>query len=180
GATAPPASRKEPGDVTAPTTPTALPGREEFCSAMAQLATGVAVITTAGPDGPVGCTANAVLSLSTEPPSVLVSLAASGRTVRHARAHGSFAVNILGWQQRDLMHRFARLPPAERFDGVPHRDEEGCPVLTATAATVVCRLDQAPTVLDHTLLIGRVLWTAQDPTAPALVLYQRHQHPVAG
>ncbi|MGW2962919.1 hypothetical protein ACWDGI_31300 [Streptomyces sp. NPDC001220] len=28
--------------------------------------------------------------------------------------------------------------------------------------------------------IGRVLWTAQDPTAAALVLYQRHQHAVAG
>ncbi|AJF70108.1 hypothetical protein SVTN_32315 [Streptomyces vietnamensis] len=157
-----------------------MPGREEFRSAMAQLATGVAVITTAGPDGPVGCTANAVLSLSTEPPSVLVSLATSGRTVRQALTYGGFAVNILSWQQRDLMHRFARLPAAERFDGVPHRDEQGCPVLAATAATVVCRLDQAPTVHDHTLLIGRVLWTAQDPTAQALVLYQRHQHAVGG
>ncbi|KPI31696.1 flavin reductase family protein [Streptomyces sp. NPDC054950] len=165
--------------MTATTTRTALPEREEFCSAMAQLATGVAVITTAGPDGPVGCTANAVLSLSTEPPSVLVSLASTGRTVRHVRDHGGFAVNILSWQQRDLMDRFARLPAAERFADVDYRDEKGCPALDGTAATVVCRLDQAPTALDHTLLIGRVLWTAQDPSAQALVLYQRHQQAVA-
>ncbi|MFE5035960.1 flavin reductase family protein [Streptomyces sp. NPDC056683] len=166
--------------MTATTTRTALPDREEFCSAMAQLATGIAVITTAGPDGPVGCTANAVLSLSTEPPSVLVSLASNGRTVRHATTHGGFAVNILSWHQRDLMHRFARLPAAERFEGVPYQDEAGCPALEGTAATVVCRLDQAPVALDHTLLIGQVLWTAQDPTAQGLVLYQRHQHAVAG
>ncbi|MGW1591924.1 flavin reductase family protein [Streptomyces sp. NPDC002386] len=166
--------------MTATTTRTALPEREEFCSAMAQLATGVAVITTAGPDGPVGCTANAVLSLSTEPPSVLVSLASDGRTVRHATVHGRFAVNILTWQQRDLMHRFARLPAAERFKDVPYQNEADCPALDGTAATVVCRLDQAPTALDHTLLIGRVLWTAQNPAAEGLVLYQRHQHAVAG
>lgn len=94
-------SRKEPVDVTATAitdTPARLPGRDEFCSAMAHLATGVAVITTAGPDGPVGCTANAVLSLSTEPPSLLVSLASAGRTVAHARDHGAFAVNILSWR----------------------------------------------------------------------------------
>ncbi|MGW7254266.1 flavin reductase family protein [Streptomyces sp. NPDC054834] len=165
--------------MTAPTTRIALPGHEEFCSAMAQLATGVAVVTTGSPDGPVGCTATAVLSLSTEPPSVLVSLASNGRTVGHARAHGGFAVNILSWQQRELVHRFARLPTSERFEGVPHRDVAGCPALEGTAATVVCRLDQAPTALDHTLLIGRALWTAQDPAARALVLYQRHQHAVA-
>ncbi|MGY1496674.1 flavin reductase family protein [Streptomyces sp. QTS52] len=162
------------------TTPAQLAGREEFCATMAQLATGVAVITTAGPDGPVGCTANALLSLSTEPPSVLVSLASAGRTVGHARDHGRFAVNILSWQQRDLMDRFARLPAAERFQGVPHRQEEGCPVLAGTAATVVCRLDQAPAVLDHTLLIGRALWTAQDPDARALVLYRHQQNAVTG
>lgn len=162
------------------TTRTPLPGREEFCTAMAQLATGVAVITTASPEGPVGCTANAVLSLSTDPPSLLVSLASAGRTVRHARDRGCFAVNILSWQQRDLMDRFARLPAAERFQGVGYRVEEGCPVLDETVATVVCRLDQAPAALDHTLLIGRALWTRHDPAARALVLYQRDQHAVAG
>ncbi|MEU9419628.1 flavin reductase family protein [Streptomyces sp. NPDC048272] len=157
---------------------TPLPGRDEFCATMAHLATGVAVITTDGPDGPVGCTANALLSLSTEPPSVLVSLASAGRTVRATRDHGRFAVNILSWQQRDLMDRFARLPAAERFQGVAHRHEEGCPVLEGTTATVVCRLDQAPTALDHTLLIGRALWTAQTPDARALVLYQHQQNAV--
>lgn len=164
--------------ITSTTTHTALPGHDEFCSAMTQLATGVAIVTTDSPDGPVGCTATALLSLSTEPPSLLVSLASNGRTVRHARTHGGFAVNILSWQQRDLMNRFARLPAAERFDGVPHRDEAGCPVLEGTAAAVVCRLDQAPTALDHTLLIGRALWAAQDPAAQALVLHRRHQHTV--
>ncbi|MFE9252444.1 flavin reductase family protein [Streptomyces sp. NPDC007088] len=153
-----------------------LPAREDFCTAMAQLATGVAVITTNGPDGPVGCTANAVLSLSTEPPALLVSLASNGRTVRFAREHGGFAVNILSWQQRPLIDRFARLPANERFVGVGHRDEMNCPVLEGTAATVVCRLDQATPALDHTLLIGAALWTSYDPAAQALVLYQRHEH----
>ncbi|MGW4359541.1 flavin reductase family protein [Streptomyces californicus] len=164
---------------SAPTTPTHMPDQDEFCSAMAHLPTGVAIITTESSSGPVGCTANAVLSLSTKPPSVLVSLASAGRTVRHARDHGAFAVNILSWQQRELMNRFARLPADERFAGVEHHYQEGCPVLSGTAASVVCRLDQAPTALDHTLLIGRALWTRTDSTAQTLVLLQRHQLPVS-
>ncbi|WP_437080564.1 hypothetical protein [Streptomyces sp. enrichment culture] len=41
---------------------------------------------------------------------------------------------------------------------------------------MVCRFEQAPTALDHTLLIGRVLWTAHDLAAQAAVLHQRHPH----
>ncbi|WP_431993786.1 flavin reductase family protein [Streptomyces albogriseolus] len=64
------------------------------------------MITTNGSDGPVGCTASAVLPLSVEPPSLLVSLVGGGRTVRQALDHGLFAVNILSRQQRDLIDRF--------------------------------------------------------------------------
>lgn len=158
---------------------TAAPDRERFCTVMSQLPTGVAVITTAGPDGPVGCTANALLSLSTEPPSVLVSLASAGRTARRVIDHGGFAVNVLSWQQRELSARFARLEPHRRFEGVDHRYREGCPVLDGTAAALVCRLEQAIPVLDHTLLIGRPLWTHHDPEAPGLVLCRRREHAVA-
>ena len=42
------------------------PVAQEFRDFMRHWPTGVAIVTTAGPDGPVGCTVNALMSLSVE------------------------------------------------------------------------------------------------------------------
>src|ERR1700733_13360652 len=68
--------------------------------AMGHFATGVTVITSVGPGGePVGTTANAVTSLSLEPPLVLACFDRSSSTLSAIRGHGAFAVNVLGQRQ---------------------------------------------------------------------------------
>ncbi|MET9428704.1 MULTISPECIES: flavin reductase family protein [unclassified Streptomyces] len=148
-----------------------------FRAAMAHMPTSVTVVTAYAADGarpgPVGCTASAVLSLSLRPPSLLVSLAATGRTARAIRRAGGFAVNVLSWEQRELTRRFAEEPPCRRFDGVPWAYEQGQPVLIGAAASVVCAVDSCYDVWDHTLLVGRVLHSAHHPDRTPLV-YHRH------
>lgn len=133
--------------------------REQFREVMAEFPTFVTVVTAAGPDGPVGCTANAVMALSLEPCSLVVSLSSAGRTVRHVERAGRFAINLLAWRQRLLAYQFANPDPARRFDDLPHHSEHGAPVLSDAAATLVCHLDRAVPALDHILLIGRVIWS---------------------
>ena len=53
----------------------------EFRHFMRHWPTGVAIVTTAGEHGPVGCTVNALMSLSVEPPLLLVSLCVQSRTL---------------------------------------------------------------------------------------------------
>ena len=55
---------------------------DRFRAVMGHFATGVAVVTATGPEGPVGMTANAVCSLSLEPVLLLVCFDNGARTLR--------------------------------------------------------------------------------------------------
>ena len=83
---------------------------------MGRFATGVTVVTTAAGDEVSGMTANAVMSLSLDPPLVVVSVD------RQATMHGllqrgqCFAINILRREQEDLSNRFAQRGPKDFSD----------------------------------------------------------------
>ena len=57
---------------------------------------------------PVGTTANAISSVSLDPPLMLACLARSSETLAAIRASGRFAVNILAAEQRHHSDRFAK------------------------------------------------------------------------
>jgi flavin reductase (DIM6/NTAB) family NADH-FMN oxidoreductase RutF len=81
---------------------------------MARFPTGVTVVTAIGPTGPAGATANAVASLSLEPPMMLAALDLGARTliaVEHARI---FGVNVLAGDQADIARRFSTNGPSMR------------------------------------------------------------------
>ena len=147
---------------------------EDYRHAISRLPTGVTVITTTGP---VGCTANAVMSLSVDPPSVLLSLTTASRTLAHIRSEGRFAVNVLAWADRRLVAQFATGTPEERFADVPWHWVGGVPVLTEASAAVVCTVRETVSLLDHTLIAGTAEWTRVNDT-PATVLYGNNQYAV--
>src|ERR671916_940116 len=92
-----------------------------FRAVMGNFATGVAVVTAAGPDGPVGMTANAVCSLSLDPVLLLVCFDNGARTLRVVRATERFGVNVLASGQEDLARLFAsKAPEHAKFADVAH------------------------------------------------------------
>lgn len=152
---------------------------EDYRYAISRLPTGVTVITAAGPEGPAGCTANAVMSLSMNPPSLLVSLTGGSRTLDRILAAGAFAVNVLTWSDRALTQQFASGTAAERFAGVPWDVVHGVPVLTRSSVSVVCTVREAVPLLDHTLVVGTVAWALANDTEPS-VLYRHELYAVGG
>ncbi|MER7625332.1 flavin reductase family protein [Streptomyces sp. NPDC126503] len=150
--------------------------RDTFCAAMTHLPSGVSIITTQSPDGPLGCTVNSVISLSAQPPSLLVSLANTSRTLHHALRTGGFAVNVVSWRQRDLYRRFAQGDPLRRFDDVAYTVHDGQPLLTHTSAVFTCTVDRSIEVGDHTLLVGSPLEAFHDADAHPLVLHRHRAH----
>jgi hypothetical protein len=80
---------------------------DRFRTLMRRFATGVTVVTCPGPDGPEGITVNAFTSVSLRPPQVLVCLDRRSRTLPTMLTAGRFAVNVLGWEQRELATRLA-------------------------------------------------------------------------
>jgi 3-hydroxy-9,10-secoandrosta-1,3,5(10)-triene-9,17-dione monooxygenase reductase component len=130
----------------------------ELREAMGHFATGVTVITSVGPDGePVGTTANAVTSLSLEPPLVLVCFDLKSATLSAIRGHGAFAVNVLGHRQRQLSANFARRGLSAVWEGVSHhRGPTGSPRLADVIAVIECTVEHSLPGGDHEIIIGRV------------------------
>ncbi len=148
------------------------PGR--FRAVMGHFATGVAVVTATGPEGPVGMTANAVCSLSLNPLLLLVCFANGARTLRVVRTTERFGVNVLEAGQEGLARRFAssRLPEAEKFADVPHAVHDGIPVLEGALAWVGCALTELVPAGDHTIGIGAVQAAESGGRSRPLVWYR--------
>lgn len=144
----------------------------ELRFAMGHFATGVTVITSVGTDGrPVGTTANAVSSLSLEPPLLLVCFDRSSQTLAAIGAHGAFAVNILSAPQQELSANFARRGLAADWDAVPHRPGlTGSPRLHGVLATLECTVEHRLPGGDHEIVVGRVrdAQAGDDEGAPLL------------
>jgi len=121
-------------------------------------ATGVAVITVAGPAGEGGLTANAVCSVSLDPLLALVCFEQSARTLPLVREAGRFAVNVLRVGSEDVARAFAsKVPEGEKLRGVPHRLEVGMPILDAALAWIVCDVRELIPAGDHEIAIGEVI-----------------------
>jgi flavin reductase (DIM6/NTAB) family NADH-FMN oxidoreductase RutF len=144
----------------------------EFRHAVGHFATGVTVVTSVGPGGePVGTTANAVSSLSLDPPMVLVCFDLSSQTLAAIRGHGAFTVNVLAAAQQHLSVRFARRGDVAAWDGVGHRrGPTGSPRLDGVLAVLECTVEHRLPGGDHEIIVGRVreAETAPDDTKPLL------------
>lgn len=129
--------------------------------------TGVTVVTTLGPDGPVGFTANSFTSVSLVPPLVLVCPAHSASSYGVFCAAGTFAVNILGAEQEPLARLFATRG-ADRFGATPWTPgQHGAPLLAGCLAAFDCTVESRWPAGDHDILLGRVVAFARRP-GPAL------------
>ena len=102
-------------------------------------------------------TANAVCSLSLNPLLVLVCFDNEARTLPVVREVGRFGLNMLRADQGTLSRVFAsKLPEHEKFSGVPHRIEDGVPILDGALAWMTCDLTRLHPGGDHTIGVGAV------------------------
>ena len=127
-----------------------------FRDALGRFATGVTVVTTAGPEGPLGFTANSFSAVSLDPPLVLWSPArSSSRFAAFAQA-AHYSIHVLGADQRDLCERFARSDGG--FEGLSHGlSAEGAPLLRGALARFDCARHAGYDGGDHMIIVGRVL-----------------------
>jgi len=140
-------------------------------TAMARFPTGVTVVTAMGPSGPAGATANAVASLSLEPPMMLAALDLGSRTlvaVEHAR---TFGINVLAGDQADVARRFSTKDPhPEKWDGVEWSDSAGTPRIEGAVIWVGCELADTHPGGDHVVVTGLVTDVEAGEGEPLLFL----------
>ncbi|MFR9796101.1 flavin reductase family protein [Streptomyces sp. MS06] len=165
---------------------------DEFRAALSRLAAGVVLVTAQepplDPDDPgapsgedVGMTATAFLSVSLDPPLVMVSLRAGARMDDLLAEQPLWAVSVLTENQRQVAGRFAmkgRISDRLLFRDLPcvRGEATGAPLVDDALATLECRTEQRVPAGDHTLVIGRVLTARAPSTGSGPLLYFRGRY----
>lgn len=132
---------------------------DAFRSVMRHLVGAVAVITTEGNGAFHGFTATAVCSVCAEPPTVLIAVNKTARTHPHIDRKGFYAINLVSDDQKALAQHFSTKGD-DQFQGVSFTlGKSGVPILSGTAASLECQVEDRISVGTHTLFIGRVIGT---------------------
>src|SRR3990170_1706462 len=143
---------------------------------MGRFATGVTIVTSRLDDELHGMTANAVVSVSLQPPLVLVCVDRSADSHGIIDGSGIFALNILGRDQERLCEAFAlkEHEAAHRLDDVPHHARAtGAPIIDGSLAYVDCRVVQRYPGGDHTIFLGEIVDAGHlSEHAGPLIFYQ--------
>jgi flavin reductase (DIM6/NTAB) family NADH-FMN oxidoreductase RutF len=149
-----------------------VPTPAQLRSAMALVPTSVTVVSAQGPDGPAGATANAVTSLSLEPPLMLACFDRGSRTLGFARESGRFGISVLRADHGEQARMFAtKSPHEEKWRDVPWTERDGVPILDEALMWTACELEQVHEGGDHVIAIGAVVGIGVDDGEP-LVFYR--------
>jgi 3-hydroxy-9,10-secoandrosta-1,3,5(10)-triene-9,17-dione monooxygenase reductase component len=138
---------------------------------------GVSVVTAQPPgEEPRGITVSSLLSVSLDPPLILVSIAKNARAHPAIEKAGAFAVNLLAEDQGPLSEHFAvsGLSSEEQFGSLRYRPSpSGAPLIEGCVAFLDCRVVDVSAYADHSFFIGEVEEGEVTREARPLVYYNR-------
>ena len=149
--------------------------RRRLRELMARFATGVSVV--AARHGPLlaGMTANAIASISIDPPILMASIAVKAETHGAIIGSHSFSVSVLADDQQALAECFAQPTTANKLkrfcDAAWHEAETGSPILEGALAYFDCRLTERHPGGDHTLFLGEIVAAGYREDAAPLIWY---------
>jgi flavin reductase (DIM6/NTAB) family NADH-FMN oxidoreductase RutF len=128
-----------------------------FRRAIGTFATGVTVISTGTTREPHCMTANAVASVSLDPPLLLVCVSRDSRMAGYLKHEKRFAVNVLSEQQEPLSRYFSRSWPDSANPPEYRLARTGStPVLEGSVASLICDIHQRYDGGDHDIILGLV------------------------
>jgi flavin reductase (DIM6/NTAB) family NADH-FMN oxidoreductase RutF len=135
--------------------------RDTFAEVMTGFPTGVAIVTTVDSDGrPWGLTTNAVSSVSVDPPTLLVCINKTSRTLPTLLERKGFLVNFMAAGSEATCSKFASQDSAEeKFSAVSWEvSDAGHPILREEAVGYAdCTTMQEIEAASHLILVGEVV-----------------------
>lgn len=148
-----------------------------FRRTLGMFATGVTVITTQVGDQVHGMTANAFMSVSLEPPLVVISVDRRAKMHQLLYEGRHYGINVLADDQQALSDRFAgrRSDAVEEPSFVRVRET---PVVEGALAHLVARVVRSYWGGDHSLFLGRVEYARYGAGQPLLFHGGRYERMV--
>ena len=134
---------------------------EKFREALRHFPAGVTIVTIKSPnyENPHGLTVSAFVSISPEPPLVMIAIdhRASGHEMLEEEGT-VFAVNSLSQSMSELSNRFAWIKDEDRFAmGDWGTAVTGAPILKNALAWLDCTIHNRYEAGTHTIYIGKVV-----------------------
>jgi flavin reductase len=136
--------------------------REAFRLAMRGLGASVTIISTELAHVRYGMVATAAMSVSMDPPSMVVAVNQSASIHEPLLARRAFAVNILTEWDRQMVTGFAKATGEDRFANGPWSSEpvsdgeRPLPFLANALASVFCDVKDVFSSGTHSLFVGKV------------------------
>lgn len=150
-------------------------------AAMRLFPTGVAVVTSGREENAEGMTANAVISVSLDPPLFLVSVHKEARLNPRIKEEGYFAVSILSDEQEGLSRLFASPERSSGLSAIHSLGGEygvtGAPLAANSLAVVECELEAVYPGGDHELFLGKVVSARSGDVRKGPLVYHEGDYP---
>lgn len=143
----------------------------ELRTALGMFSTGVTVVTTSDGCTIKGMTANAFMSVSLEPPLVLVSVGKMAQTHAYLEKNKKFGINILRESQQELSGHFAGKFKDSVEEKIQYDFYDNIPIIRDCLACFACTLWKSYDGGDHTLFVGEVKAIQTDDGEP-LIFYK--------
>lgn len=143
-------------------------------SVMGQFATGVTVVTFVADGQPAGMTANAFMSVSLEPPLILISIRNASSFNQFVGEGVRFGVNFLAESQRWLSGHFGGRP--EEGAVLPFTYHADTPLLDGSLVHLVARTVDVHPAGDHLLYIGEIEHVRVGAQRKPLLFYSGRYH----
>lgn len=146
--------------------------RDTFRDALAAWASGVAVVACRTDRRVVATTVSAFMSLSLEPPLILVGIGPNA-TVRPFLQPGQpFGVSVLAAAQRRLAMTFADPYPV----GPDPFASAGDPIIADCLVGLSCEVERVDSGGDHAIVVAAVRGVSRGPDGVPLIRYGRKYH----
>jgi flavin reductase (NADH) len=145
---------------------------DEFREALSHWASGVAIVACRFQQRVVATTVSAFMSLSLEPPLVLLALGANANILPFLKTGELFGISILSASQRRLATIYADSFPVGRDPF----STEGVPLVDNALVALACIVKESRPGGDHTVIIAGVQHIAFGAAEQPLIRYNRGYH----
>ncbi|MFF5792209.1 flavin reductase [Paeniglutamicibacter sp. NPDC012692] len=144
-----------------------IPQFEELKGFNRQFVTGVTVVTTIDDSGkPRGLAANSYVSVSLEPPLVLVCVQKTTSTYSSLFKSTHLGINIMSNEQRDTLGIFASKGDDKFANLQWHEGPNGSPMIDGSAASIEAEIKERFQAKTHTVFIAKVKHSEVAELAP--------------
>lgn len=144
-----------------------IPGLDALKGFNRQFVTGVTVVTTIDDTGkPRGLAANSYVSISLEPPLVLVCVQKTTSTYASLFKSTHLGINIMSNEQRDTLGVFASKGDDKFANLQWHEGPNGSPLIDGSAASIEAEIKERFQAKTHTVFIAKVKHSEVAELAP--------------